>query len=60
MEQVIFTDKTIICQECKLAFIWEAHDQLFYYSKRLLPPKRCPTCRAIRKATIVLEDGGRR
>ena len=55
--EFVWIDKKIFCQNCLLEFIWEAHDQRFYASKGLLPPKRCPTCRAMRKATIALKGG---
>jgi len=56
--ELIFIDKTIICQDCGKPFIWKADDQRFYASKKLMPVKRCPACRAIRKATISHQDGG--
>ncbi len=57
--ELVFQDKEIICQNCGFPFIWTADNQRFYASKGLLPPKRCPACVAIRKATIVLRDGDR-
>ena len=57
--EFVWIDKKIVCCDCHLEFIWEADDQRFYASKGLLPPKRCPTCRAIRKATIALKGGER-
>ena len=45
-------DKQIICCECGQTFTWTAGDQFFYLTKHLQPVRRCPKCRAKRKATI--------
>jgi len=58
--EFVFIDKKILCKDCHLDFVWEANEQRFYASKGLLPPKRCSTCRAIRKATIALKGGEQR
>jgi len=47
-----FHDKLLVCLDCQHDFVWTAGDQLFYFGKKLLPPKRCAPCRARRKATI--------
>ena len=57
--EFVFPDKKIVCCDCQREFIWEANEQRFYASKGLLPPKRCRTCRAMRKATIALKGGER-
>lgn len=41
-----FTDKTIVCQQCKQEFCWTAEEQEFYTRKKLKPPKKCLICRA--------------
>ena len=55
--ELIFVDKKIVCCDCHLEFTWEANEQRFYASKGLQPPKRCPDCRAMRKATIAIKGG---
>ena len=45
-------DKTLVCCECGSSFTWSSGEQLFYLSKGLATPKRCPKCRMIRKFTI--------
>lgn len=47
-----FQDRFIPCAECGDEFIWEAGEQRFFASKGLAQPKRCPSCRRARKATI--------
>jgi CxxC-x17-CxxC domain-containing protein len=49
-----YTDKTLTCQDCGAEFTHSAEDQEFYASKGYSEPKRCPQCRAARKA----ERGG--
>lgn len=48
------TDQTITCQDCGTEFIFSADEQEFYATKGFDAPKRCPSCRAARKA----ERGG--
>ena len=50
-----FDAKHIICCECNRPFVWTAGEQVFYYSKGLAQPKRCPSCRERRKATLGAE-----
>ena len=51
-----FQDKTITCVDCSAAFTHSAADQARYAEKGLgHEPKRCPTCRAKRRAK---QDGG--
>jgi CxxC-x17-CxxC domain-containing protein len=48
-------DKTLQCADCGINFTWSGQDQEFFQSKGYTnAPKRCPTCRANRKA----ERGG--
>jgi CxxC-x17-CxxC domain-containing protein len=51
---VAYTDKTLTCQDCGQQFTFSADDQEFFASKGYSEPKRCPSCRAARKA----ERGG--
>ena len=45
-----FTDSTLTCADCQMPFTWTASEQEFYASKGFTEPKRCPSCRASRKA----------
>lgn len=42
-------DKKIKCQDCGEEFNFSERDQKFYEEKGFQPPKRCKTCRNIRK-----------
>src|SRR5437867_1086930 len=51
-----FQDKTITCVDCSAPFTHSAADQARYAEKGLgHEPKRCPTCRAKRRAK---QEGG--
>jgi CxxC-x17-CxxC domain-containing protein len=43
-------DKSLPCEECNKDFIFTAGEQEFYEEKGFTPPKRCPDCRAAKKA----------
>ena len=45
-----FEDQQLQCVECGETFVFSAEDQEFYHQKRYSTPKRCPVCRANRKA----------
>ena len=45
-----FEDQQLQCVECGESFLFSAEDQEFYQQKRYSTPKRCPVCRANRKA----------
>ncbi len=51
-------DKILSCVDCGADFIFSAGEQLFFSSKGLATPKRCPECRKRRRDTIVPENGG--
>lgn len=44
------TDQQIECVECGRSFIWSTGEQRYYAERGLQPPKRCPDCRAHRRA----------
>ena len=50
MYQSTFTDKTLECADCGQQFNHSAQDQQFYAERQFSEPRRCPTCRAVRKA----------
>jgi CxxC-x17-CxxC domain-containing protein len=47
-------DKTLTCSDCGNAFTFTESEQSFFAGKGFSEPKRCPECRAIRKA----QNGG--
>lgn len=48
---VSYTDRTLVCVDCNVEFIHSAADQEFYAEKGFVSdPKRCPSCRASRRA----------
>lgn len=52
-----YTDKTLTCVDCGSEFTFTADDQEYHASRGFTnEPKRCPDCRAARKA----ERGGGR
>jgi CxxC-x17-CxxC domain-containing protein len=47
----VYTDRTITCLDCGQEFTFTAGEQEFYAQRGFTEaPKRCPSCRAIRKA----------
>lgn len=45
-----YEDKTLTCADCGAEFTFSAEDQEYYASKGYSEPKRCPACRAAKKA----------
>lgn len=45
-----YSDKTLVCADCGQEFTHSAQDQQFYAERQFSEPRRCPTCRAVRKA----------
>ena len=43
-------DRTLTCSDCNQQFTFTASEQDFYAQKGFSEPRRCPTCRAARKA----------
>ncbi|MFN2169215.1 MAG: zinc-ribbon domain containing protein, partial [Anaerolineae bacterium] len=48
-----FRDRTIRCEDCRNTFVFTAGEQAFYQERGFSEPKRCPSCRAARKAAAV-------
>ena len=44
------SDKTLICSDCGQEFAFTASEQQFYADRQFSEPRRCPSCRASRKA----------
>ena len=51
-------DKTLTCADCGQAFTFTASEQDFYAERGFTEPRRCPTCRASRKAARNADGGG--
>jgi len=57
-------DETLVCVDCHKPFLFTGGERRFYADKKLQFPKRCPACRAKRKASIdsgfgkVVSDAG--
>lgn len=43
------SDKTLTCVECNTQFTFSADDQAFHAQKGYTDPKRCPSCRTLRR-----------
>jgi CxxC-x17-CxxC domain-containing protein len=51
-------DKTLTCSDCGMEFAFTEREQAFYAEKGFSEPRRCPSCRASRKAARAAEGGG--
>ena len=49
-------DKTLTCSDCQQTFEFTASEQQFYSDRGFTEPRRCPSCRASRKAAR--DNGG--
>ena len=53
-----YTDRTLSCVDCGVAFIHSSADQEFYVEKGFSSdPKRCTSCRALRRAGRDASEG---
>ena len=53
-----FADKTLTCVDCGQEFTFSGEDQEFYSSRGFTEPKRCRSCRAMRRNDRDGEGGG--
>ena len=51
-------DKTLTCSDCSMEFAFTEREQAFYAEKGFSEPRRCPSCRASRKAARNSDSGG--
>lgn len=51
-------DKTLTCSDCGMEFAFTEREQAFYAEKGFTEPRRCPSCRASRKAARAGDSGG--
>jgi CxxC-x17-CxxC domain-containing protein len=47
----VYNDKTLTCADCSQQFVFTASEQDFYAQRGFTEPRRCPSCRASRKAS---------
>jgi CxxC-x17-CxxC domain-containing protein len=52
----VYSDKNLTCSDCNTEFVFTGNEQAFYAQKGFSEPRRCPSCRASRKAAR--GDGG--
>ncbi len=51
-------DRTLTCSDCNQSFTFTVSEQDFYAQKGFSEPRRCPNCRAARKAQRGDSGGG--
>lgn len=54
----MYNDKTLTCADCSQQFVFTASEQDFYAQRGFTEPRRCPSCRASRKAARNATGGG--
>jgi CxxC-x17-CxxC domain-containing protein len=55
---LVYSDKTLTCADCGQEFTFTASEQDFYAQRGFSEPRRCPSCRASRKAARNSNGGG--
>jgi CxxC-x17-CxxC domain-containing protein len=53
----LYSDKTLTCADCGQEFTFTASEQDFYAQRGFTEPRRCPSCRASRKAARNADSG---
>jgi CxxC-x17-CxxC domain-containing protein len=54
----LYNDKNLTCADCSQEFVFTGSEQDFYAQRGFSEPRRCPSCRASRKAARNSEGGG--
>lgn len=49
-------DLTLTCKDCHEQFVFEEGEQRWFAEREFQQPKRCPSCRAAKKAMRKLEE----
>lgn len=52
------SDKVLTCADCGTEFTFTVSEQQFYADREFSEPRRCTSCRALRKAQRGGSDGG--
>ena len=55
---LLYNDKNLTCADCSQEFVFTASEQDFYAQRGFSEPRRCPSCRASRKAARNSDGGG--
>ena len=53
----MYNDKNLTCADCGQEFVFTASEQDFYNQRGFTEPRRCPSCRASRKAARNADGG---
>jgi CxxC-x17-CxxC domain-containing protein len=53
-----YSDKTLTCADCGQEFAFSASEQQFYADRQFSEPRRCASCRALKKASRGDSNGG--
>ena len=52
-----FQEKSIVCSDCGVSFIFSVEDQEYFQSKGFTnEPKRCPSCRQAKKQNAMVKE----
>ena len=54
----MYADRILTCADCGQEFAFSADEQRFYAERGFTEPRRCASCRAIRKANRDTAGGG--
>ncbi len=54
----MYTDRILSCVDCSQEFAFTSSEQEFYAQRQFSEPRRCPSCRASRKAARGDSGGG--
>lgn len=57
-DKINFEAERLTCCDCGQPFVFSAGEKVFFWSKGLSQPKRCPECRQKRKLILVPDNGG--
>ncbi len=55
---LLYNDKNLTCADCGQEFVFTGSEQDFYSQRGFTEPRRCPSCRASRKAARNADGGG--
>ena len=61
IDRIDFIDKVLTCLDCGREFTFTEGGQSYFWAKGLSEPKRCKSCRMLRKRSLVsimdIEEG---
>ena len=53
VDKTEFIDKQLTCLDCGREFTFTTGEQTYFWAKGLSEPKRCKSCRILRKRSLV-------